>query len=367
MKACQALAQNGHQVLLLVPGRQGVPWEVLARHYGLATPFEVKWLAARPRLKRYDFSLAAVRRARSWGADLIYAWPPQAGAIGRLLGFPVILEVHGPPEGRFGPAVFRFFLKIKTGRVPGAIGKKRVLPITRALHDLLERQAGYSFAPGEAVLSPNGVDLERFQDLPVPAEARCALGLPEALTFGYTGHLYTGRGLSLLVEMARRFPQDSFLWVGGRPEEVDAWKQRLAEEKIENITLTGFVDNSRLPLYQAAADILLMPYERQIAGSGGGDSAAYASPMKMFEYMACGRAIVSSDLPVIREVLNETNAILLPPEDAAAWGSALESLRADGLRRERLARAARETVQGYTWQERARRALEGFVDPGWDE
>ncbi len=359
MKACQALAQNGHQVRLLVPGRQSTPWEALARHYGLTTPFAVEWLLARPRLKRYDFSLAAVRWARAWKADLVYAWAPQAGVMARLWGFPVILEVHGVPEGRFGPAVFSLFLKLRAG-------KKRVLPITRALYELLERQAGYAFAPGEAVVSPNGVDLERYQDLPAPAEARGALGLPETLTMAYTGHLYAGRGLDLLVEMARRFPQDSFLWVGGRPEEVDAWKRRLAEENVRNVTLTGFVDNSRLPLYQAAADILLMPYERQIAGSGGGDSAAYASPMKMFEYMACGRAIVSSDLPVIREVLNEANAVLLPPEDIEAWSRALESLRADRQRREDLARAAREAAQRYTWQERARRALEGFLDQEWD-
>jgi O-antigen/teichoic acid export membrane protein/glycosyltransferase involved in cell wall biosynthesis len=367
MKACQALAQLGHAVTLLVPrarmaNSDNTPqWEALANHYGLETPFEVEWLPAHPRLKRYDFSLAAVRRARALQADVLYAWPPQAALLGRLAGFPVILEMHGVPEGRYGPVVFGLFLKLKAARRGEAAGTRRLLPITQALVDLLEGQYHYRFTPGEVVVSPNGVDMERYRDLPSPPEARGRLGLPEALTLGYTGHLYAGRGMGLLVELARRFPRVSFLWVGGRPEEVAAWRGRLAEKKLTNVTLTGFVENSRLPLYQAAADLLLMPYERQIAGSSGGDSAAYASPMKMFEYMACGRAIVSSDLPVIGEVLNETNAVLCPPEEAGAWSEALESLIADPARCERLARQALEDVQRYTWLERARKALQGFL------
>ena len=95
--------------------------------------------------------------------------------------------------------------------------------------------------------------------------------------------------MNLLVELARRFPQVSFLWVGGQPADVEAWREHLADENIGNITLTGFVENSQLPLYQAASDILLMPYEKVITGSSGGNSTTYASPMKMFEYMASKR------------------------------------------------------------------------------
>ena len=83
--------------------------------------------------------------------------------------------------------------------------------------------------------------------------------------------------------------------------------------------MTGFIENSKLPLYQAACDILLMPYENAIAGSSGGNSVDICSPMKMFEYMAVGRAIISSDLPVIHEVLDNETAFFCPPEDSSAW------------------------------------------------
>jgi len=354
MKACQALAQLGHAVTLLVP-KTAQPAQDLKKYYGLVADFGVEWLPADLRLHRYDLGWRAVRRARALRAELVYTWLPQAGLFALLHGFPLAIELHGPPEGRFGPTLFRLLLRLP--------GEKRLLPITQALVDLL-RKSGMPLdrARGQisTVVSPNGIDLERYTGLPDPPTARRSLGLPEAPTAGYTGHLYAGRGTALLVELARRLPQVTFLWVGGRDAEVGQWRDRLESEGITNIHLTGFVENSRLPLYQAAADVLLMPYERMIAGSSGGDSAAYASPMKMYEYMACRRPILSSDLPVIREVLHETNAILLPPEDAGAWTDSLSRLLVDADLREKLAAQAWQDVQSCTWKERAQRALVGF-------
>jgi glycosyltransferase involved in cell wall biosynthesis len=356
MKACQALAQLEHTITLLVPAGSGdgsmrpVDDQQLEALYGLRTLFRVEWIPSRPVLKHYDFCWTAVRRARMLKADIVYVWPLQAAVFGLLNSLPVILEMHGPPEGSLGPWLFRFFLHLG--------GRKRLLPITQALERMLEH--AYHDPGSMSRVSPNGVDIEGFEGLPVPSEARRALGLRDALTVGYTGHLYSGRGMGLLVELARRFPQVQFLWVGGRSEDVHAWQERLSAEGLANVTLTGFIENSRLPMFQAAADVLLMPYERSIQGSSGGDSAAYASPMKMFDYMACKRAIISSDLPVIREVLNESNAVLCPPEDVSAWAAALEKLLRDQEKGNTLARQAWQDVQQYTWQRRAQKALDGF-------
>lgn len=359
LKACQALAQCGHEIVLLVP--QAHPpstpitpgWEsslpsAIREHYGLEVEFPIEWIPTEPRLRRYDFALRAVRRARALHADLVYAWPLQAAVMASMARLPVILEMHGPPEGNLGPYLFRLFLRLG--------GRKCLLSITQALTDLLRRD--YTLpANVPVVIGPNGVELSRYQNLPDPAAARTALSLPERPTAGYTGHLYPGRGIDLLLGLARHFPQVQFLWVGGQPADLAAWRARLDAEDILNVSLTGFIDNSRLPLYQAAAEVLLMPYERSIAGSSGGNSAAYCSPMKMFEYMACGRAIISSDLPVIGEVLTPANAVLCPPEDLDAWSRALTDLLADPTRAAALGKQAAADVQAYTWQRRAEKAL----------
>jgi glycosyltransferase involved in cell wall biosynthesis len=173
-----------------------------------------------------------------------------------------------------------------------------------------------------------------------------------------TGHLYAGRGADLFIALAKSLPQAQFVWVGGRLEDIEMWKQRAGSA---NVTFTGFIPNRDLPLYQAAADILLMPYSRSIMGSSGSaDSAAVASPMKMFEYMAAGRAIVSADLPVIREVLHEKNAVFCKPDEIGEWRLLVESLLDDDVHRAKLGNQARQDVQGYTWVARAQRIMNGF-------
>jgi glycosyltransferase involved in cell wall biosynthesis len=128
------------------------------------------------------------------------------------------------------------------------------------------------------------------------------------------------------------------------------------------VTLVGFVPNADLPIYQAACDVLLMPYQRRVAASSGGNIAPYLSPMKLFEYLACGRPIISSDLPVLQEVLNPQNAILVPSDNREAWVKALRDLKTIPGLSERLGRQARCEAAGYTWEMRARHILAGLAE-----
>jgi glycosyltransferase involved in cell wall biosynthesis len=354
MKACQALSQLGHEVHLFLPEftHQSNNMD-LAAFYGLKTLFPIEWLSTRPSLHRYDLAFKAVQKTHLLKSDICYVWFLQAGIFSLLAHLPVIIELHGPPEGRFGSSLFRLFQLFP--------GTKRFLPITLALANQLHDSFNLDLNARQTMqIFPNGVDLERYANLPEPTVARKLLNLPSTLTIGYTGHLYPGRGMSIMIELARCFPSINFLWVGGRKEDVDSWRTRLAADNISNITLTGFVENNQLPLFQAAADILLMPYESIITGSSGGNSISYASPMKMFEYMASKRAIISSDLPVIREILNPSNAMLCPAEAIDDWSQALGGLIHDEDKRHALAKQAWLDVQQYTWIERARKALAEF-------
>jgi glycosyltransferase involved in cell wall biosynthesis len=353
MKACQGLVRAGHSVHLLVPGKRSADWETLSERYGLAEAFEISWLPAHPRLKRNDFAWAAVHRARKLGADLLYTWTGQAAVFGLITGLPVAFELHDLPAGKLGPLWFRAFLRLR--------GKKRLLPITRALLNKLEKRFG-PIPTAQVEVAPNGVDLEQYADLPDAAGARQALGFSENDTVLCAGHLYAGRGVDLFLGLARRFPQAGFIWVGGRAEDVETYRARAAAEGLANVTFTGFIPQRRLPHFQAAADVLLMPYERSIAGSSGGNSAEICSPMKMFDYLAAGRAILSSDLPVIHEVLTEMNAVFAPPEDLTAWSAALGRLLENRALRRRLGEQARQDAEAYTWRARALRALAGWGD-----
>ena len=125
----------------------------------------------------------------------------------------------------------------------------------------------------------------------------------------------------------------------------------------KNGGFTGFIPRAELPMKQAASDILIMPYASQIAGSSGGNSAAICSPMKLFEYLGVGRAILSSDLPVIHEVLDEDSAVFCEPENLTSWTDGLNALISQPELQARKAAAAKAKASRYTWKGRAESIL----------
>jgi glycosyltransferase involved in cell wall biosynthesis len=364
MKMTQAFCELGHEVRLLTPSGEThptpTPWSELAHHYGLYCDFPVFWMRARPGMRSYDYGMRTVLWARRWGADLLYTRLPQAAVAASLSGIRTILEIHDYPQGRMGPVLFSRFL--------GGKGAWKLVVITQSLADDLRRGLGAMVGSPFTLVAPDGVDLTRYADLPSPEEARQGLiqesGIHCMSDFsfiaGYTGHLYPGRGIKLILEMASRMANVFFLVVGGEPGDAGRWQDEVESRGLKNISLIGFVPNSEVPRYQVACDVLLMPYQRRVAASSGGDIAPYLSPMKLFEYMASGKPILSSDLPVFGEVLSPENAILLPPGDIDAWVAAIQSVRSDPEGASVLAAQARRDAGRYTWKARAERILEGW-------
>ena len=353
MKMAQAYARLGHKVCLFAPGKLGeVAWDALAEHYGLSQPFAIERLPANRALRGYDYAYRAVRRARHWGAALIHTRLPQAAAWAADNGLPTIYELHDLPSGFMGPRLFRLFTQ--------AQGARALVVVSQALAEALKGQFPQLKADNLLRVHPDGVDVERYKSLPPPPVARQQLDLPDAFTLGYTGHLYAGRGVQLILQLAAQLPDLRFLLVGGHPVDVERVRSQIAEQQLANITLTGFVPNAQLPLYQAASDVLLMPYQARVAASSGGDIAAFLSPMKMFEYLAAGRPILASDLPVLAEVLTPQNAIILPQDDPQRWIDAIQRLAADPKSGEQIAAAARRTAARHTWEQRAAAILKGI-------
>lgn len=319
-----------------------------ARHYGLPdqkpSGLEMTYVEMSTRFRRYDYAIKALRAIRSWEADTLYTRLPQAAALGSWSNIPTIFEIHDLPSGRIGPWLFRSFL----------IGKDsfRLVSISQALLDDLKSTYRFPNKEGFSLVAPDGVDLYRYQELLEPSEAREVLNLPQKYTAGYTGHLYQGRGIDILLETAGLLPDIQFLIVGGNPSDVSRVNKQIKKQNIENVILTGFVPNKNLPLYQAASDVLLMPYQKKVSGSSGGDIAKYLSPMKMFEYLACGRPILSSDLPVLQEILSDSTAVILSSNDPQVWAESIQSLQNDPEKSAVLSSNSLELIQNYTWVHR---------------
>ncbi len=345
MRMCAALARAGHDVELVSKScraRQEAGVADPFAFYGVPRSFRLAPLP-RPAWRggglRYLAAISSLLGRRA-DVDLVYARDLAGACLAVRRGRRVVFEAHGPPADPVSRWWFGWLLRSPRTR--------RLVVISRALHDLLDLD-GLAFR-GTTVVAHDAADALPGT-LPAPAPA-------PRLRAGYVGSFYPGRGVDLVVELARRLPSIEFHLVGGNGREL-----ALAGIDPANLRPHGFVPPSDLPALYAGFDILLMPYQRVVgARSGRVNTAPWMSPMKMFEYMAAGRAIVSSDLPVLREVLSDrSNALLVPPDDAGAWEAALGELAADAALRRRLGEAAQEDfLARHTWDARARAVLEGL-------
>lgn len=345
MKMCQAMAQRRHEIILYIPQYRpvlGLENIDIWPHYGIREKFAIKKIPFLGPVGGHLYGLLATIKATRSRADIIYARHLPSAAIASFWKIPVVCELHQMPGGYTGPFYLRIFMR--NGK------SNRLIVISRALKtDLINAYPDW-IDERRIVVAPDGVDLERFQDLPDTETARRSLSLGvDGFIAGYAGHLYRGKGIGIILGLATRCPQISFLVMGGQPDAVTDLRSQVGLRGLKNVHLQGFVPNSELPMYLAACDVLLLPVQPVVSGSGGGNIARWTSPMKMFEYMASGRLIIASDLPVLREVLNEDNALLCEPDVLECWRRGLERTTTNASWKQGLARQANEDARRYDW------------------
>ena len=342
MKMCAALARNGHDVTLCVPQRRErveLAADVYA-YYGVPSSFGIHhlpWLRMPGR--GLVFAWQAARFAERERADLVYGRLVHACYFAARRGVPVTFESHAPVAAYDRVGAFLF------GRLIRHPDFRGLVVISNALRDHYLRE--YPGLAGAIRVAADAAD----DAAAAPAGPRTG-----GLKIGYVGHLYRGRGIELIVGLAERCPWAEFHLIGGLEQGIADWRARCAGRA--NIAFHGYCPPSEVQSRIAQLDVLLAPYQRTVATSGGRvETSRWMSPLKIFEYMAAGKPMVVSDLPVLREVLDDSNSILVDPEDVEGWVAALETLRDTGLR-ERLGRTARERfLRSHTWDQRARAVL----------
>lgn len=353
-KMCEAFVRAGHRVLLVSSDKdESAPDVDPFEFYGLASRFShlrVSW----PRRLPSPGSIYATRviaRLRRVRPDLVYTRSLRVAVAAAALSLPTILELHslGVVSRSYAPLAFRTLLRLPALR--------QVVTISEALR----RDVESAFPPsiGHCIVAHDAATLPR-RDL-VPTELERHEG--EVLV-GYVGGLYPGRGLGLVRSLAERLPSFRFHLAGGG-ELADGFTSN-GSSWPTNVAFHGFISPREADGFRAACDILVAPYQTRVATFGGeGDTSRWMSPLKIFEYMAAGRPIVCSDLPVLREVLDDgETAILCPPADVDAWCSALAKLAANRDLGQRLAAAARQQfLERYTYDQRARNVLSALTNP----
>ena len=390
MRMCNAFAELGHEVHLVVPDQDVETHQItdIFQFYGTGRDFNVHKipLPNNGRGKKRVVAAAMADLAQELDPDLLYARNLRAALVTASRGLPTHYEIHQLPErhGHLAAALGYIRRKaegLRSSRLHqvsqlqmlyriGAMGDPasvfarlvdnpklmQVVTISLALKRAL--LLAYPQLHGRIAVAPDGADP------PPPQTSPASLLEPRGtLAVGYIGQLYPGKGMEVIPELARQCPWASFHIVGGQGQLLQEWRERLRSHK--NVHLYGAVSPGEVSSYIATMDICLLPNQRQLRaysqrGRRGPSIAEFTSPLKMFEYMAAGKAIIASNLDVLREILvHQKNALLCPPDDPAAWAHSLNKLNEDRRLLSALGQQAKQDFQqNYTWSIRAQYILD---------
>lgn len=325
-------------------------WAKVRDLYGLSHDFAIKTWPLHDRWRRFRlpglekiYQRLAAKRCANRGVELVYTRTYLTPCYTLPLGLPTVVETHSPPDDDPSrQALYKM------------LDHPKLLALVTISQELARRYRDFGMPSEKILVAPDGVDLDAFSQPLCKQAARAALGLPlEKPIAAYVGHLYAGRGVEHILEAAQRLPEVEFLLVGGHPEDQLRWQNVAQSMGLKNLLFAGFVPNREVPSYLWAADFLLMPYGLSCP------TVDWMSPLKMFEYMAAGRAIVASDLPAVREVLSHgQNAWLCAPDSGEALADAISTLAEKEELCAEMGANALENVAGYSWDNRIKRIMD---------
>lgn len=350
MKTCESLARQGVTVELIVPRRRNFITDDPFAYYGVEKNFTVtrvwcidflawrffKWLGFW--LETITFTLAVLvhlmdKKVVCHTRDLLPAL---------VLPAPVFYEVHTVPEN------VTWFYRRAWHRAKG------IVVISNGIKNALMEQG---IEERKILVARDAVDFHQFRIAETPRECRIKLHLPEEQKIVvYTGHLYEWKGASVLAEAAGFLPDDVHVYiVGGTQEDVDTFRQKYRSPRVH---IVGWQEHRLIPLWNRAADVVVLPNSaKEKIG------ALYTSPLKLFEYMASGTPMVVSDLPAMREVIQEGQAVFFRPDDNQELALAVRSVFASLQERQEVAKKLQRSVAKFSWEARGHLMKEFIFTP----
>lgn len=262
--------------------------------------------------------------------------------IKRRFKLPMLLEVNAPifEERRKYNGLAIPWLARLIERYTWA-GADIVLPVTHVLANYVKNSG---VDEDRITVIPNGIDLEKFENILPTAEAKRRLGLDECQVMGFTGFVREWHGLDRVLDLLKgdngKYNR-RLLIVGDGPAREDIEKRAAQLNVSEKVIFTGIVPRDQVINYVAAFDVALQP-----------DVVAYASPLKLFEYMALGKAIVAPATENIMEILtNRKNALLFDINDKSSFLKCVSVVLSDLELQQNLGLSAKYTVyeRKLTW------------------
>lgn len=349
-KMCEQFGLLGHKVTLWIPKRKSSIKQSVHEFYGVKDNFVVKEVESQDMtgtmLDRFAISyyirqlsfLFSLRKRLKDSTQLLYT---RDVMIARFFSkkHVVYLELHSIPK-RFQKLFIKF---VKSA--------KKIIVISGGLNNELVE---LGVEKENVYVAPDGVTVSEFDIDISKEEARKELDIGVAdgkKVIVYIGSLYTWKGVHTLCEVAKELVEEIDLHIIGGPDTQEHTLR--SEYPDENIYVHGYKPHEIVPLYAKAADVVVVPNSKKTK-----ISREFTSPLKLFEYMAAKRPIIVSDLPSMREIVDESQVYFFEPDVVDELMRSVRTVLNEDCSKK--IQSAFDKVQQYDWGMRARGILKSL-------
>jgi len=358
IKMCESFSDNGMDLELLLPKRINNIKENPFNYYNINNKFKIKKLFILDTINiiknKFGFIIQSVSFMISISFYLLfkknkkgyvfYTRDEYLLPILQLFSKKVVWEGHSLSKNK--KIYTKYFKKCYRIIVLTSYIKKELIDL--------------GIEENKILVSPDGVDLNVFDIDITKKQARKKLNLPQdKIILGYTGTLKTknmDKGIDNILEVLKILLKQKnnilFVAVGGCRNDVDYYIKRANKIGVlNNVLFLEKVFQEKLAIYQKAFDFLLMPFPNKKHYSH------YMSPLKMFEYMVSKRPIIASNLPSIKEILNNNNSVLVEPDNSVLLSEGIKKLLKDEKLITNISQKAYNNVKKYTWDKRVKKIV----------
>lgn len=339
IKMCDAFLQNNFETTLFLPFQNKISYKKIYNDYSLKgkKKFLINSILKKNLTNFLDrlmfgFKVANIIK-KSKGSKLVITRSLITSFCLSLNKINHILEIHSELR-----SVTKFLL-INLNFINSKYVKK-VIFISKAL------SKKFKIDKKNILILHDGVDIKNFKNKITKNNLKSII---------YIGSFYKGRGIELIIKLAKKFRELNFSLYGDNSNYINT-----KIDYIKNLKLYGFKKYKDVPSLLSKSDILLMPYSNNVEIRAKGiNTAEYCSPLKMFDYLAAGKIIVSSKLSGICEVLKHNkNAILVKDFNYKSWEKSILEIVKGKYNIKKIQANSHKTAKKFTWKKRAKKIID---------
>ena len=347
IKMCESFSKLKHSVLLITSNASD---KKVFDFYGVKTKFEIKKLKKYTKfplgLKYYLFSLSSIIESLNFKPDVYITRNFFTSFLLSILGRKNILELHHGVE--IESRIVRFILKYSNFLNYNSLIK--LVAITKNVKNYYQKK--FNVNSGKIIVAPSGTSIENkiFNNISKNKKT---------LNIGYFGSLYKSRGVDLILKLSKIDSENKY-FIFGNLKNYENLKNKYNND---NLYLNDYLPYKQVPKNILKMDVLLMPYQKKIVAAGNiGNITDFTSPLKLFDYMACGKTIISSQVNVLQEILKKNKNVIFIKNfnNAFAWKNEIQKIKYSRNKRFIISQNNLEISKKYRLKKRAQKILDSL-------